>query len=104
MMRFRDTGLARLMEEADVPGAALAVVRDGQGDELLNFGIRGVQDRRAVDADTVFDAASLSKPVFAFIVLQLVDRGVLALGDRVADHLAGYIAARARPPSRSAMC
>jgi CubicO group peptidase (beta-lactamase class C family) len=92
MMRFRDTGLARLMEEADVPGAALAVVRDGQGDELLNFGIRGVQDRRAVDADTVFDAASLSKPVFAFIVLQLVDRGVLALGDRVADHLAGYIA------------
>ena len=86
----------RLMAEAAVPGAAIAVIRDGRLDRHVNCGVRGVQMPVPVDENTVFDAASLSKPVFAYTVLQLVDRGELELDARLDDYLPNYIAADPR--------
>jgi len=49
----------------------------------------------------VFDAASLSKPIFAQVVLQLVDQGQLTLDTLLVDQLAGYIANDPRASSIS---
>lgn len=80
------------MTEAGVPGAAIASIRDGRLDHHVNCGVRGVSMPIPVDEDTIFDAASLSKPVFAYVVLQLVDQGVLELEARIDDYLPNYIA------------
>lgn len=82
----------RLLAEAAVPGMAGAVIRDGQIARTLCAGVRSASADVPVDERTVFAAASLSKPVFAYAVLKLVDRGVLSLDAPLGDHLPGYIA------------
>lgn len=71
--------LPRLMEVAGVPGVAMAVVQD---EHVTWQDFKGVADagtRRPANADALWPAASLSKPVFAYAALKLVDEGRLDL-------------------------
>ena len=76
--------LAQLMDACTVTGAAVAVVRGGAVD-VACAGLRDVVSRLPVDEATVFDVASLSKPMVAYAVLQLADAGVLDLDAPVSD-------------------
>jgi CubicO group peptidase (beta-lactamase class C family) len=62
-----------------IPGVSFASLRDAHLDIVHACGIRAAHDRSPVDARTVFEAASLTKPVVAFIALQLVQEGLLDL-------------------------
>jgi CubicO group peptidase (beta-lactamase class C family) len=80
-----------LLAAANVPGIASAIIRDAQLERTICCGVRDVGSPLPVDEDTVFDAASLSKPVFAHAILQLADQGVLSLDAPLADYLPGYM-------------
>ena len=71
--------IPRLLQEADVPGLSIALVRDGKLVWVGAFGVTNADTKKAVTVNTVFEAASLSKPVFAYAVLKLVDEGRLNL-------------------------
>jgi CubicO group peptidase (beta-lactamase class C family) len=81
-----DTTIARLendvpelMKKGAVPGLALAVIRAGKTPWVHGFGVKDTKTAQPVTEETVFEAASLSKPVFAYGVLKLVEQGKLGL-------------------------
>ena len=63
---------------AQCPGAAIALIKDGEI-SVLNLGVRDIDSGNPVTDQTVFDVASLTKPMVAYAVLQLVDQGSLDL-------------------------
>ena len=70
------TVVPRLLEEYNVPGASVAVLVDREIALVSGFGrVRADESAPAVDAHTVFQAASLSKPVFAYGVHRLLVEG-----------------------------
>ncbi len=77
--------LTQLMTDSRVPGVSMAVIRNGKAPVPIQLGVRNATTSAPVDADTVFASASLSKPVFAYIVMQLVDAGVLSLDTTLAS-------------------
>ncbi len=78
--------LPEWMRAFGVPGVAIAVVDQGELAWHRGFGVADVDSGAPVDADSVFECASLSKPVFAYLVLQLVDAGALALDRPLVDY------------------
>ena len=69
------TEFAARVEAAEIPGAVLAFARDRGPVEVRMAGVRDRTTGVPVDADTVFQAASLSKPLFAYAVLRLASQG-----------------------------
>jgi CubicO group peptidase (beta-lactamase class C family) len=68
-----------------VPGLAIAVVHNDEVVFAKGFGHREVGKPEAVDADTVFQIASLSKPVSATVVAALVSDGAISWDSKIAD-------------------
>lgn len=77
----------RLMEAADVPGLSLAVIKDGKVIMNQAYGVKNASTKERVDDNTIFEAASLSKPVFAYAALKLVDAGKLDLDKPLVQYL-----------------
>ena len=89
--RVQAADLEQLLKNGRVPGLAFAVVRDGKIVDAKALGVRDASSGAPVDDNTVFEAASLSKPVFAYAVLQLVDAGVLSLDTPLSKYSPDYV-------------
>lgn len=68
---------AEIMRKSGIPGMSVAVVRDGKTVYAKGFGVRKAGESATVDADTVFQLASLSKPIGASVVAAQVGKGVV---------------------------
>jgi CubicO group peptidase (beta-lactamase class C family) len=79
-----------LMRKYSVPGLSLALIRDGDIYWVKTFGMK--DGKVPVTRDTTFEAASLSKVVFAYAVLKLADQGKIDLNTPLQHYLdAAYI-------------
>src|SRR3954447_6243940 len=63
------------IQENAVPGLAIAVVFQDEVVYAKGFGVRDVNTKAPIDADTVFQLASLSKPIGSTVVAELVGEG-----------------------------
>jgi CubicO group peptidase (beta-lactamase class C family) len=68
-----------LMTEAIVPGLSIALVQNGKLLWRKAFGVKDSASNEPVDDDTVFEAASVSKTVFAYAVMKLCEKSALDL-------------------------
>lgn len=83
--------IAEMMAAHGVPGLSMATVSGNTPAISTTLGLRDRQSGQAMDADTVFEAASLTKPVFAYAVLKLAQDGILSLDQPLADILPFYL-------------
>jgi CubicO group peptidase (beta-lactamase class C family) len=79
-----DVLVPRWMQATHVRGAAVAVVRDGRIEAIKVYGERAPGVPMSADAE--FNVASLTKPVFAELVLSLVAQGKLTLDTPLANY------------------
>jgi uncharacterized protein YbbC (DUF1343 family)/CubicO group peptidase (beta-lactamase class C family) len=87
-----DAALREGIDQGLLPGAVVLVVRQGKVAFRKAYGLRSKQPGEvAMTADTVFDLASLTKPVAtATSVMLLLQQGKLAISDPVAKHLPDF--------------
>jgi CubicO group peptidase (beta-lactamase class C family) len=69
----------RLMAEFRVPGVSIAAIRNGKMVWRHPFGVKVAATNAPVTNDTIFEAGSMSKPVFAYVILKMHEKGVIDL-------------------------
>lgn len=67
------------MKKMNIPGLSIAIINDKKVIFYENLGVKNFQSKEPVDSLTLFEACSLSKPLFAYFTLLLKDYGVLNL-------------------------
>jgi CubicO group peptidase (beta-lactamase class C family) len=73
------------LQRTGVPGMAIAIVYQDEVVYLKGFGVREIGKPETVDADTVFQLASVSKPLASTVVAALITDGKLTWDSRIAD-------------------
>jgi CubicO group peptidase (beta-lactamase class C family) len=76
---FIDAGVKKLMDTAGVTGLCLGIIVDNKPAYIQSYGYKNKAANQLNDTTTCFCAASLSKPLFAYIVMQLVEKGTIDL-------------------------
>ena len=67
------------MQETHVPGVSIVIVDDARIAWRRSFGVKDAAANLPVDGETMFEAASMSKAVFAYVVMKLCETGLLDL-------------------------
>lgn len=71
------------MRQLKVPGVSVAMILNGKVEWVRSYGVTSVAGEKPVTVRTLFQAASISKPVAAMVALRLVEQGKLSLDEDV---------------------
>lgn len=82
-----ESAIPDLMVKARIPGLSVALVWDGEVAWQKGYGTKDKLTGEPVDTQTVFEAASLTKPFFASVAMSLVDAGVIDLDRPLVDYV-----------------
>lgn len=86
-----DATVVRIMKAFEVPGLALAIVKDGKVVLAKGYGVRKLGDPEPVDARTLFGIASNTKVFTATALGLLVEEGKIAWDGRVVDYMPWFM-------------
>lgn len=81
------SALEALMQKHKVPGLSLIIIENAEITAHMDLGVKNSQKQDLIDKNTLFEAASLSKPVFTYGILKLVEKGLLDLDKPLAEYL-----------------
>lgn len=73
--------LQKQIEDQNIPGLSIAIINNSEIAYHDVFGVTNAETQEPVDQKTIFEAASLSKPVFAYFAMKMVEKGLLNLDE-----------------------
>jgi CubicO group peptidase (beta-lactamase class C family) len=79
----------KLIKELNVPGVSISIIKNYKLSWSKSFGISDAVQQNKVNNKTIFEACSMSKPVFTYLVLKLADQGKLDLDKPLSEYLPG---------------
>jgi len=82
--------IAERMEYYNVSGASIAIINDYKIEWAKGYGVLEAGENQPVTPDTLFQSASIGKPVTASVVLHFVEQGLLDLDENVNDKLVSW--------------
>ena len=82
-----DAVIETALRRHDVPGASVAVMENGVVSWARGYGLADTEQAIPADLDTVFDSASVAKPVTAWGIMTLVEEGILDLDLPIAQYV-----------------
>jgi len=77
----------QLIKELNVPGVSISIIKNYKLSWSESFGVSDAVQQNKVNNKTIFEACSMSKPVFTFLVLKLADQGKLDLDKPLNEYL-----------------
>jgi CubicO group peptidase (beta-lactamase class C family) len=85
-----DSLVEKTLQTFDVPGIAVAVVKDGKVIHAKGYGLRSLNTKQKVDENTLFGIASNSKAFTVAALGMLMDEGKLKWDDKVRDYIPDF--------------
>ena len=79
--------IEKLLSKGEIAGMAISIVKNGRVQRTKSFGWPNAALKTQIGNDTIFEVASLSKPVVAYGVLQLVDRRLIGIDDPASKYI-----------------
>ncbi len=76
-----------LMSKLNVPGVSICIIQKNKIAYSKSFGVADVNTGKQVDENTMFEACSMSKPVFALLILYLVEKSIIDLDRPLFNYL-----------------
>jgi CubicO group peptidase (beta-lactamase class C family) len=81
-----EKGMGQWLQDTKMPSASIAIIRGGHLAWRKAFGVKDAGTKEPADTDSVYAACSNTKPVFAYAVAKLCERGVMGLDTPLATY------------------
>ena len=83
--------IPQLMKEAEIAGLSISVIDNGKVIFSQGFGYENTKSRKVITGNTVFEGASLGKPLLAYLAIRLVEEGHLSIDAPIGSSVKGSL-------------
>jgi CubicO group peptidase (beta-lactamase class C family) len=73
--------IEQLMDSLQMPGLSIAIINNAEVAYHQTFGVSNMETKEKITQKSIFEGASLSKPIFAYFVMKMVDKGIIDLDE-----------------------
>ena len=74
-----DESIVQILEGTGIPGFSIAVIYNGKTEFYKTYGVKHIESDDRVNDQTIFEAASLTKPVIAYCAMKMAAQKLLDL-------------------------
>lgn len=85
-----DNRISTLMEAYEIPGVSIALIKGGNTIWTKAYGYANLKNDRVMTTDTQFRVQSISKPITAWGVMKLAERGLIDLDKPVVSYITNW--------------